>query len=414
MKIFLLVVAAVAAAAPLAQAQTAYRTVPATSAPTTVARPSANPNFRLVQQQTQTFNAGAWADSVRLTYSRFTATNEAQRRLTERGSPRANRPLAPVLRNHYTFGAGQRLLVDTAYTFSTTTGAANPRYFTRYTYTAQGKLAQRISAFRFQTNYDPFSRYSYSYDALGRLTRVLEEVADGPVNYLNDAQTTYTYPGTSLLDSEEELQLWNPAANAFEPAERYLKTYTPTGNLLAEVAQSSPNGSSAYQNTRRETYTYNTTIAGRIESTAVDFWRNGAWQPAGLNTFSYDTDDNLTQLLTRTYTSPTTFANFLRNLYTYQRILAATPAHTLNAGLVALPNPATAGTAAALRYELPTAAPVAATVFDAAGRAVATVPAAAQAAGPHTLALPAIATPGLYLVRLSAGTQSQTVRIAVE
>jgi hypothetical protein len=83
--------------------------------------------------------------------------------------------------------------------------------------------------------------------------------------------------------------------------------------------------------------------------------------------------------------------------YTHAVITATTPA-TTELTLAVYPNP-TAG-AATLSYYLPTAATIRADVSDALGQPVAVVTSGErQAAGPHTLAVPALPA-GLYLVRL--------------
>lgn len=82
--------------------------------------------------------------------------------------------------------------------------------------------------------------------------------------------------------------------------------------------------------------------------------------------------------------------------------------------LVALPNPA--GSTATLRYELGQSAPVSVTVTNLLGATVHTATTATrQAAGTRELQLPVqhLAN-GIYLVRLSAGAQQQTVRLVVQ
>ncbi|TGD83370.1 alpha-amylase family glycosyl hydrolase [Hymenobacter wooponensis] len=82
--------------------------------------------------------------------------------------------------------------------------------------------------------------------------------------------------------------------------------------------------------------------------------------------------------------------------------------------LVALPNPA--GTTATLRYELGQSAPVSVTVTNLLGATVHKASVATrQAAGAHDLQLPVhnLAN-GVYIVRLNAGAQQQSVRLVVQ
>ena len=78
------------------------------------------------------------------------------------------------------------------------------------------------------------------------------------------------------------------------------------------------------------------------------------------------------------------------------------------------PNPASGTTS--LHYELPAPANVRVTVTNLLGATVyAPAPADRQLAGPHELALPVSGwAPGVYLVRLSTGTDQQTTRLVVQ
>jgi hypothetical protein len=97
--------------------------------------------------------------------------------------------------------------------------------------------------------------------------------------------------------------------------------------------------------------------------------------------------------------------------YTRAVITASTPA-TAELALAVYPNP-TAG-AATLSYYLPTAATIRADVSDALGRPVAVVTSGErQAAGPHTLAVPALRA-GLYLVRLVHDGVAEYRKLLVE
>ncbi|SDX41478.1 DUF4961 domain-containing protein [Hymenobacter psychrophilus] len=93
-------------------------------------------------------------------------------------------------------------------------------------------------------------------------------------------------------------------------------------------------------------------------------------------------------------------------------VLSTRRASTAAFQLMAQPNPA--GVAAQLRYELPQAATVQVTVTNLLGATVQTLPATRQPAGSRSLELPLqnLAN-GVYLVRLQAGTQQQSIRLVV-
>ncbi len=89
------------------------------------------------------------------------------------------------------------------------------------------------------------------------------------------------------------------------------------------------------------------------------------------------------------------------------------PALLLTAELA--PNPVPAADFTIVYLTLPAPAPVTLTVLDALGRVVLTQPVRPLGAGRHALsfALPG-ATPGLYIVQLTAGTRVLTRRLAVQ
>ncbi len=418
MKTLVLAAAALALAAPQAQAQTAHRAHPApaapTASPTAAARPTANPAFRqtgILWQRAA--GATAWIDSARYTYSRFTATNLPRLELREKAATRGA-ALAAFRQARYQYNAAGSRLTDSTITYTAGVPNAYPSSVRTFAYNPQGRLTEEILYVRSAGVLRAFYRDTYTYNAQGQNTRILYEynLSSTGINWLYDSQYLITYNAQGR-PVQEDLDVADVSGMAFTPFGRTAFAYNPAGLLLTVTDLGYDATTSAYNNQFRSTYAYN--AASLLSTLTVERYVASAWAPYQTYTETYDADNNLTAEVSQLYKNGT-FVNDTRNLYTYQRILATTPANARHANLVALPNPAAAGTAAALRYELPTAAPVAARVFDAAGRVVATVPAssAIQAAGPHTLALPALATPGLYLVRLSAGAQSQTVRLAVE
>ncbi|MFC7670671.1 T9SS type A sorting domain-containing protein [Hymenobacter humi] len=97
--------------------------------------------------------------------------------------------------------------------------------------------------------------------------------------------------------------------------------------------------------------------------------------------------------------------------YTRRLITATTPG-AQELALAVFPNP-TAGTAT-LSYFLPAGSTVRAEVYDAVGRRVVSLAnGERQAAGPHTLAVPAL-RPGLYHVRLTYEGRTAYRKLLVE
>ncbi len=157
----------------------------------------------------------------------------------------------------------------------------------------------------------------------------------------------------------------------------------------------------------------NVTIVGNFDvqtATVVpDFQSVGTW-------YNYLTGETLT---VTNPSAPLTLAPGQFAVYTSRKIvlptgtvLSSQRASAAVLQLTAQPNPA--GSVAQLRYELPQAATVQVTVTNLLGATVQTLPASRQSAGTRTLELPLqnLAN-GVYLVRLNAGAQQQSIRLVV-
>ncbi|SNR33846.1 alpha-amylase family glycosyl hydrolase [Hymenobacter mucosus] len=156
------------------------------------------------------------------------------------------------------------------------------------------------------------------------------------------------------------------------------------------------------------------TVVGNFDvvptSVNPEFQRTGKW-------YNYLTGDSIT---IANATAPLTLQPGEYAVYTSRKI--AQPTTVLGTKrqreaalqLVALPNPA--GTTATLRYELTQAAPVTVTITNMLGATVRTIaPTGRQGVGGHEVQVPVqqLAN-GIYMVRLSTGSQQQTVRLSVQ
>ncbi|MBD2723736.1 T9SS type A sorting domain-containing protein [Hymenobacter armeniacus] len=415
---FILALSALAFATAPAQAQTPAAKRGATgAAPVAAQRLVSNSAFRLVQTVKQQYRSNAWLDTLRFTYSRFTALNLPQRELRE-NAPTRGAALRALRQENYQYNAAGKMTSDS--TFAFTNGVVNTTALLalNYTYDTQGRLLQELQSIRSNGVWRPYGRSTYTYNALGQNTRILDESYFGSA-YFADDQELFTYNAAGQV-ATDEFQLADLSGTVFSPFQRNVYTYNASGLRQTDVQQRYTNG--AYVDDFRVTNTYTATPIGtpaayQLASYLVERVGStpGVWQPYSRGTETYDADGNLTVDLYQPYVSGA-YVNDFRYLYTYQRVLATTASRALQAQLAVVPNPATGGTtAAALHYVLPTAAPVAVTVLDALGRAVLTLPARAQSVGEHTLALPALPRgAGVYAVRLSTGTQSQTVKLVLE
>ena len=155
------------------------------------------------------------------------------------------------------------------------------------------------------------------------------------------------------------------------------------------------------------------TIIGNFDvtTTTIDpaFQRTGKW-------YNYLSGDSIT---VANANALITLAPGAYAVYTSRRIVKATLLGTKTSAadalrLTAAPNPTT--TTTTLHYELATPAPVTVTVLNVLGATVRTIAGkTAQAPGAHTLDLPVqdLAN-GMYLVRLQAGSLTQTMRLVVQ
>ncbi len=157
----------------------------------------------------------------------------------------------------------------------------------------------------------------------------------------------------------------------------------------------------------------NVTIVGNFDVTTAtvvpNFQSAGTW-------YNYLTGEALT---VTNPSAPLTLAPGQYAVYTSRRIqapanviLGTRRASTAALQLTAQPNPA--GAMAQLRYELPQAAMVQVTVANLLGATVQTLPATRQPAGAQMRELPLqnLAN-GVYMVRLNAGAQQQSIRLVV-
>jgi hypothetical protein len=358
---------------------------------------------RLVRQLDQEYYHGAWADTLRTTYSRFTPANNARSVLQEQAKFSAGILFQSTSLTRATINADEQTTRDTTYTYSAG-GATTPTTNQTYSYNAQGQLMQTVQQQRVGNAWRDYFRTSYTYNAAGQPAGWLNESDYSGTGLTNTSQVTLTYNAQGLV-TLYDYQYWSATANSFDPDYKSQYTYDAAGHLLTQQSQHYLFG--AFRDFVRAFFTYNP--AGQLQTVNSDYFNGAAWQADALEQYGYDADGNRTQYVRQRPTSPatpTTYANEYRILYAYERITATQRAQNAAVGLAVAPNPGSAA-AAALYYQLPVAALVSVEVCDLLGRRVATARALEnQAAGAHRVALAGVVlAPGLYMVRLRAGQQ---------
>lgn len=358
---------------------------------------------RLVRQLDQEYYHGAWADTLRTTYSRFTPASNARSVLQEQARAKAGTPFQSTSLTRYTINAAEQTTLDTTYTYPVG-GSAAPSTNQVYRYNAQGRLAQVVQQQRVGSAWRDYFRTTYTYNAAGQPTGWLNESDYSGAGLANTSQVTLTYNAQGLV-TLYDYQYWSAATSSFGPDYKSQYTYDAAGRLLTQQSQHYLFGS--FRDFVRAFFTYNP--AGQLQTVNSDYFNGAAWQADALEQYSYDADGNRTQYVRQRpagFGTPVTYANEYRILYTYAQVTATQRAQNGAIGLAVAPNPGT-GATAALYYQLPAAAPVSVEVCDLLGRHVATALAAeSQAVGAHRVALAGVAlAPGLYLVRLRAGQQ---------
>ena len=251
--------------------------------------------------------------------------------------------------------------------------------------------------------WDSLKRNSHSYNAAGQRTQVLEEFYIGG-SLSATARRLWSYNALGQV-SVYELQSTN-GPTSWGPLQRFSYTYNAAGKLQQSITEDGQVNANTYVNSARNTMSFD--AQGRESVLTTETWgSNNAWALASQTLYAYAANgDPSTATLQAWNPNTSAFQNYQRAVYTYAQVTATQRAQNAAIGLAVAPNPGT-GATTALYYQLPVAAPVSVEVCDLMGRRVATALAPeSQSAGAHRLPLAGVAlAPGLYLVRLRAGQQ---------
>jgi hypothetical protein len=350
----------------------------------------------------QNWNGSAWVDLQRQTYLRYvTPTLPGTIRIDRKNGA----AWATSAAHRYRYTSAGEILTDTTDQFQQTPYGA---YFASInTFNTPGQMRwewyKTRNAFSTTAPWDSLKRNAHSYNGAGQRTQVLEEFYTGG-SFSTVARRLWAYNALGQVSVYETQS--NSGPNSWDPLQRFSYTYNAAGKLQQAITESVLLGSNTYGNSARNTYTFDT--QGRESVLTTETWgTNNAWGPSSQTLYAYAANgDPSTATLQAWNASANAYQNYQRALFTYAQVTASQHAQNAAIGLAVAPNPGSAAEAG-LYYQLPTAAPVSVEVCDLLGRRVATALAAGtQAAGPHRVALAGLAlAPGLYTVRLRAGQQ---------
>jgi len=252
-----------------------------------------------------------------------------------------------------------------------------------YTYTS-GRLASETAQGwdLFASDWVNFWRDLYTYDASGYLIEFLWQF-DNEGSWLNDARILYT----------------NNAIGQF------------TAALLQQWAfDDDARGDGYWEDALRAFVAYNT--AGNWVQIVVEYWDGSAWQNDERALFAYDNAG--TRLIEERwqYWWAGTWRDSFRARFLYGTTSAEPGAAPLALSLSAAPNPARG--ALTVHYDLAAPARVRVAVYDALGRRVAAPADADAPAGTGAVALDVSGlAPGVYVLRVEAGSEVATRRVTV-
>ena len=347
----------------------------------------------------QDYQGGTWQDNERTVYSRYTANSLPGRLHTDTW----RNAWVPKAENRRRYTAAGDVLSDTLVSFQPA-----PLVYAAITYKyANAQLQQQVLDFLnpLTQAWEPTSRDTHSYNAASQRTEVLEEYyAFNAYDTLARSLFGYTAQGQVA-----EIEKQSRSGSNWDPSQKVVYTYDGQNRLVTVTSQTAFTG--PYTNSQRVTYQYGG--SGLITDAFTEEWDNGAWNKYAHSLLTYTAQGYPLMEVIELWNG-TSYQSVKRGVFTYRTVTGTAAAATLAAQLTVAPNPLVG--AATIRYTLPAAAAVTVEVRDMLGRLVRRVlHPQNQVAGPHTVPFAAEGLPaGLYIVRLTAGSRNQQVKVVVE
>ena len=347
--------------------------------------------------------AGSWTDNSRQIYSRYHAATLPGTIRTDRKSGAG---WAPDFAHRYQYTAAGAIKSDTTDQYEQAPYGAYTAVFaafdtpSRRRYDWQTALTPAPDG---TAAWDSVSRRTYTYNATGQLTQVLQEF------YFQDKfepktrqLLTYNALGQGVVNEVQSA----PAAGSsdWSPLQRATYIYNAAGRVQQATTEIAL-GSSTYSNLSRSTMQFD--AQDRESVLTIEAWGDTDWVRYAQTLYAYSPGGDLVSATLLRWDG-SSYQNTERLLFTYAQVLGTRPAASLRQLTIA-PNPGPAGAPAQLLLAADASAATGG-VYDQLGRQVAGLSCSVAQAARGSLPLPAHLPAGLYVVRLQAGARQWQAR----
>jgi hypothetical protein len=198
-----------------------------------------------------------------------------------------------VFRNEFTFDGNG--LQTQSITQEWTNGAWENVSQTFSTYDGNGNIATSETQFWDNDVWNNASRRTLTYDGQGReIESLLEIWSDDNSAYENGQRTVTAWSGDGLMSTATS-QFW--VDPAWFDLSRDMTTYDGVGRVIEVVDEMMDFLTQDWTPVARTELTYN--ASGNLASELVQNWSGVAWENEGLGTNTYDGDNDITESLTQ-------------------------------------------------------------------------------------------------------------------
>jgi hypothetical protein len=142
------------------------------------------------------------------------------------------------------------------------------------------------------------------------MTKLYEEWASNA--WTNHSRDTYTYNASGIILSCMEESWQNN--NTWQNSGRTSYTYNASGYLVTALVEGWNNSNSTWININHRIFTCD--IFGNRLTNLYEQWQGNAWEPASINTYTYNSDNKMLSNLYQ-FWSNNTWENYYYNTFTY-------------------------------------------------------------------------------------------------